>query len=297
MDKQQQHLLAKEVFSPQMTKFRRERIIPLYKDETWSADLIDKSSLSKYNNNYKFILTVIDIFTKYAWAIPLKNKSGLSIANGFKLVLGENPHGGSESRKPEKLWVDRGSEFYNKTFKSLLKEYGTGKAASGIELYSTYSDLKAVFIERFDRTLLHIINKPMFINGAGNWVNILNDAVLTYNNNIHSTINMTPVDASNNPDKVKYTFNFKNIKPKFKVGDYVRNADKRNIFSKSYTSNWNRELFKVNEVLKTQPPTYKKEDINGEIIEGKYYEQELLKSEFDFESNNKVLESLNIDIS
>ena len=286
MEKQQQ-LLAKEVFSPQITKFRRETIIPLYKDETWSAHLIDQSSLSKYNNNYKFILTVIDIFTKYAWAIPLKNKSGLSITNGFKTILSEGPLGGSESRKPEKLWVDRGSEFYNKTFKSLLKEYET-------KIYSTYSDLKAVFIERINRTLLHIINKPMFINGDGNWVNILSDAVITYNNNIHSTINMTPVDASNNPDKVKYTFNFKNIKPKLKVGDYVRNADKRNIFSKGYTSNWNRELFKVNEVLKTQPPTYKIEDTNGEIIEGKYYEQELLKSEFDFESNNKVLESLNM---
>ena len=195
----------------------------------------------------------------------MENKSGLSslsITNGFKIVL-------SESRKPEKLLVDRGSEFYNKTFKSLLKVYG-------IELYSTYSDLKAVFIERFNRTLLHIINKPMFINGDGNWVKILNDAVLTYNNNYHTTINMTPVDASNNPDKAKYTFSFKNIKPKHKVGDYVRNADKRNIFSKGYISNWNRELFKVNEVLKTQPPTYKIEDINGEIVEGKYYEQELL---------------------
>ena len=222
------------------------------------------------------------------------NKSGLSITNAFKTIL-------SEGRKPEKLWVDRGSEFYNKTFKSLLKEYGTGKADSGIELYSTYSDLKAVFIERFNRTLLHIKNKPMFINGDGNWVNLLNDAVVTYNNNIHSSINMTPVDASKNPDKVKYTFSFKNIKgklgyaqPKLNVGDYVRNVDKRNIFSKGYISNWNRELFEVTGVLKTHPPTYKIEDINGEIIEGKYYEQELLKSEFDFESNNKVLESLNI---
>ena len=93
MGKQQQQqlqqLLAKEVFSPQLTKFRRERIIPLYEDETWSADLIDKSSLSNYNNNYKFILTVIDIFTKYAWAIPLKNKFGLSITNGFKTILSE----------------------------------------------------------------------------------------------------------------------------------------------------------------------------------------------------------------
>ena len=120
LEKQQQQQLAKEVFSPQITKFKRQRIKPLYKDETWSADLIDKSSLSKYNNNYKIISTVIDIFTKYAWAIPLKNKSGLSITIGFKNVLSENRQGGSESRKPEKLWVDRGSEFYNKTFKSLL---------------------------------------------------------------------------------------------------------------------------------------------------------------------------------
>ena len=95
---QQQHqLLAKEVFSPQITEFRSERIIPLYKDETWSADLFDKSSLSKYNNNYKLILTVKDIFTKNAWAIPLSNKSGLSMTNGFKIVLGEHPQGGSES--------------------------------------------------------------------------------------------------------------------------------------------------------------------------------------------------------
>ena len=128
--KTKQKILANEVFSRQITKFRRERIIPLNEDETWSADLIDKSFLSKYNNNYKFILTVINIFTKYAWAIPLKNKSGLSITNGFKKVLGEISQGGFEDRKPEILWVDGGSEFYNKTFKSLIKEFET-------ELHST----------------------------------------------------------------------------------------------------------------------------------------------------------------
>ena len=97
---------------------------------------------------------------------------------------------------------------------------------------------------------------------------------------------MKPVDASNNPDKVRYYVKSTKATPKFKVGDYVRNADRRNIFTKGYTSNRNRELCKVNDVLNTQPPTYKIEDMNGEIIEGKYYEQELLKSEFDFESNN-----------
>ena len=144
----------------------------------------------------------------------------------------------------------------------------------------------------------------MIIKGDCNWVNILSDAVITYNNNIHFTINMTPVDASKNPDKVRYFISTSTkIKPKgkpgyaqLKVGDYVRNADERNIFSKCFTSNWNRELFKVNEVLKTQPPTYKIEDMNGEVIAGKYFEPELLKSEFDIESNNKVLESLYIDL-
>ena len=109
---------------------------------------------------------------------------------------------------------------------------------------------------------------------------------------------MTPVHASNNLEKVRYIISTSTkIKPKHKIGDYVRNADKRIIFSKGYTYNGNRELFKVNEVLKTQPPTYKIEDMNGEMIEGKYYEQKLLKSEFDFESNHKVLESLNIVLS
>ena len=107
---------------------------------------------------------------------------------------------------------------------------------------------------------------------------------------------MTPVEASNKPDNIKYYVKSDKNKPKHKVGDYVWNADKRIIFSKVYTSYWNRELFEVNEVLKTQPPTYKIEDINGEIKEAKYYEQELLKSEFDFESNNKVLESLDIEL-
>ena len=134
----------------------------------------------------------------------MNNKSGLSITNGFKIVLCE--HG-----KPEKLWIDRGSEFYNKAFKSLLKEYET-------EFYTTYSDLKALFIERFNRTFLHIIYKPMFINVDGNWVNILNDAFVTYNNNVHSTINLTPVDASYNPDKIRYSISTSTrIKPKLKA--------------------------------------------------------------------------------
>ena len=134
-----QEILAKEVFSPQTRKFNRIKIVPLYKDETWSADLIDKSALSKYNKNYKFILTVIDIFTKYAWAIPLKDKSGTSVTNAFKTIVQSPYERSSIVRTPERLWVDRGKEFYNKTFLSYLKQNGT-------KIYSTNSDLKAVFV-------------------------------------------------------------------------------------------------------------------------------------------------------
>ena len=184
---------------------------------------MDKSSLSKYNKNYKITLTAIALSAKFEWTIALKNKSRISITNGFKIVLGEG-------RKPEKLWVDRGSEFYNKTFKSLLKEYDTGKDGSGIELYSTYRDQKAVSTERINKTLLHIINKPLFIKVDGNCVNIINNAFVTYNNNEHATINMTHVDASNNPEKISYIISTSTkVKPKLKVVDYVRNADKRNI--------------------------------------------------------------------
>ena len=100
-----------------------------------------------------------------------------------------------------------------------------------------------MFIEIFYGTLLTIINKPMFINGDGNWINILNDAVATNNNNILSTIKMTPVDALNNPDNVRYYVKSTKATHKLKVSDYVRNADKRTIFSKSYTSNWNRFVY------------------------------------------------------
>ena len=136
--------IAKEIFSPVIKKFDRIKIIPHYKDECWSIDLIDRSSLTKYNTNYKFIFTIIDNHTKYAWAIPLKDKSGKSTTTAFKKLI-ETSKG-----KPHKIWSDRGKEFYNKTFLDFLKQ-------NEIQIYSTNSDLKAVFVKRFNRTLLDLL--------------------------------------------------------------------------------------------------------------------------------------------
>ena len=279
---------VKEIFSPVIKKFQRIQIQTHYKDECWSIDLIDRSSLSKYNKNYKFIFTIIDNHTKYAWAIPLKDKSGKSTTAAFKNLLE------TSKRKPHKIWSDRGKEFYNTTFLHYLKE-------QNIQIYSTNSDLKAVFVERFNRTLLDLIKEPMYIEGKGNWLNHLDAALDKYNNRVHGTTKMTPIEAkklhSKKPidpptivNKPKQPRSF----AKFQVGDFVRVPDKRNIYSKGYTTNWNRELFKIHSINKTNPVTYTLNDENGEIIQGKYYEQELLRSIFNFDSNNKTLESMNI---
>ena len=123
-----------------------------------------------------------------------------------------------------------------------------------------------------------------------------------YNNRVHGTTKMTPFEASNNSLLPSNNFNNNNKIPrdsyrsfaKIQVGDFVRVPDKRNIYSKGYTTNWNRELFKIHSINSTNPVTYTLNDENGEIIQGKYYEQELLESIFNFDSNNKTLESMNI---
>ena len=288
--------IVKEIFSPVIKKFQRIQIQTHYKDECWSIDLIDRSSLSKYNKNYKFIFTIIDNHTKYAWAIPLKDKSGKSTTTALKSLIEK------EKRKPHKIWSDRGKEFYNTTFLHYLKE-------QNIQIYSTNSDLKAVFVERFNRTLLDLIKEPMYIEGKGNWLNHLDAALQKYNNRVHTTTKMTPFEASNNSllpsnnnnnnkvprDSYRDSYrSFAQSFAKFQVGDFVRVPDKRNIYSKGYTTNWNRELFKIHSINKTNPVTYTLNDENGDIIQGKYYEQELLRSIFDFDSNNKTLESMNI---
>ena len=292
--------IVKEIFSPVIKKFQRIQIQTHYKDECWSIDLIDRSSLSKYNKNYKFFFTIIDNHTKYAWAIPLKDKSGKSTTTAIKNLIEK------EKRKPHKIWSDRGKEFYNTTFLHYLKE-------QNIQIYSTHSDLKAVFVERFNRTLLDLIKEPMYIEGKGSWLNHLDAALQKYNNRVHGTTKMTPFEATklhsnnsllpsnnNNNNKVprdSYRDSYRSFAQsfaKFQVGDFVRVPDKRNIHSKGYTTNWNRELFKIHSINKTNPVTYTLNDENGEIFQGKYYEQELLRSIFDFDSNNKTLESMNI---
>ena len=121
----------------------------MFRDNIWGVDLADIQSLSKYNKGIKYLLCAIDLFSKYAWAVPLNDKRGITIVNAFQKII-------SKERKPNKIWVDQGGEFYNKLFKRFLK-------INNIEMYSTYNDGKSLVAERFIRTLKSKIFKHMIV--------------------------------------------------------------------------------------------------------------------------------------
>ena len=130
-----------------LKNLKKENFIYFFRDNIWGVDLADMQSLSKYSKGIKHLLCAIDLFSKYAWVIPLKDKKGTSIVNAFQKII-------LEKRKPNKIWVDQGSEFYNQSFKDFLK-------INNIEMYSTYNEGKSVVAERFIRTLRNKIFKPM----------------------------------------------------------------------------------------------------------------------------------------
>ena len=136
-------------------------------------------SLSKYNKGNKYLLCAIELFSKYAWVVPIKDKKGVSIVNAFQKII-------SEGRKPNKIWVDQGSEFYNNSFKDFLK-------INNIEMYSTYNEGKSVVAERFIRTLKNKIFKHMTVISKNVYFDVLDDIVDKYNNTVHKSIKMKPI--------------------------------------------------------------------------------------------------------
>ena len=141
------HQLANKLHKPIIRKFLKRKVYSSFRDSIWGVDLADMQSLSKYNKEIRYLLCAIDLFSKYAWVIPLKDKRGISIVNAFQKII-------SEGRKPNKIWVDQGSEFYNNSFKDFLK-------INNIEMYSTFNEGKSVVAEKFIRTLKNKIFKHM----------------------------------------------------------------------------------------------------------------------------------------
>ena len=259
-------MLAEELHKPIKRKFNKRRVLVSGIDKIWAADLADMTALNKDNEGVNFLLLVIDIFSKYGWIVPLKIKKGETVANALKTIFKE--------RKPEKLWTDKGREFYNKDVKEL------------IELYTTENEEKSSIVERWIRTMKEKMWKYFTDNNTYNYMDVLPELVEDYNNTVHSSTKLKPIDASKEENELtvwrnlypdRYKIN--NLTPKFSVGDEVRITKKKKVFEKGYTTRWTEEIFTIKEIQNTDPITYKLKDLQGEEIKGTFYEPELQKTE------------------
>ena len=257
-------ILADERHKSIIRKFNKRKVYSQFKDNIWRVDLADMQSLSRKNKGIKYLLCDIDLYSKYAFIISLKDKKGISIVNAFNKIIKQS------NSKPNKIWVDHGGEFYN-VFEKWLSD-------NDINMYSTYNEGKSVVAERFIRTLKNKLYKHMTATSKNVYYDVLDDVANKYNNTKHSTIKMKPIDVKNN--KRVYIDEHNEKDSKFKVGDRVRISRYKNIFAKEYAPNWSSEIFIVNKINDTVPYTYNLKDLNDEEIIGSFYDKELQKTKF-----------------
>ena len=256
--------LAEELHKPIIRKFKKRKVYSSFKDNIWGADFADMQLISKYNKGIRYLLCAIDLFSKYAWVATLKDKKGVTIVNAWQSILDNS------KRKPNKTWVDKGSEFYNNSFKKWLQE-------NDIEMYSAYNEGKSVVAERFIRTLKNKTYKYMASISKNVQINKLDDIVNEYNNTYHRTIEMKPINVKDNA-YINIDKEINNKDPKFQVGDHARISKYKNIFAKGYNPNWSEEVFVIKKVKNAVPWAYVVNDLSGEEIIGTFYEKELQKT-------------------
>ena len=165
---------------PVIKKFNKRKVYSQFRDNIWGVHLADKQSLSRKNKGINYLLRAIDLFSKYAFVIPSKDKKGISIVNAFNKIIKQS------NRKPNKIWVDQGSKFYNRVFKKWLSD-------NDIIMYSTFNEGKSVVVERFIRTL----KSKLYTTGENVYYDVLDDVVYKYNNTEHNTFKMKPKDVKN----------------------------------------------------------------------------------------------------
>ena len=200
----------------------------------WGVHLADMQSLSSKNKGIKYLLCPIDLYSKYAFVVSLKDKKGISCVKAFNKIIKQS------GKKTNKIWVDQGGEFYNNVFKKWLSD-------NDIIMYSTYNERKSVAAERFIRTLKNKLYKHMTATGKNIYYDVLDDVVNKYNNTKHITINMKPIDVKDNNKRI-YIDEHNEKDSRFKVGDRVRISKFKNIFAKAYTPNWSTEIFIVDKI-------------------------------------------------
>lgn len=266
-------LRAQEAYTlhkPLKRKFIRRKTLVPGLGHLWQMDLIDLTGLSKFNDGFKYILTIIDCFSRFAYAMPLLNKSGHEITKVFSSFVDREG-----VQLPTYVHTDKGNEFVNSQFLGYLRNRGV------IHYYSE-SENKASLVERFNRTLKERMWRYFTHHRTYRYVDILQKLVDSYNRSYHSSLKMAPSRVTFKNQKQIFRILYPPKKTKghsfqFRVGDTVRISKNKGIFSKGYMENWSHEIFTVETRIPTDPPTYKLRDGDGESIKGEFYEPELQK--------------------
>lgn len=251
-------------------------------NDLFEIDLIDVQSLSKFNNDIKYLLSVIDVFSKYAWVKPLKSKTAIEVSSAIEALLC------TSGRRPLAIQSDKGKEFLGSAVQKIFKKYGIK------HILANNPDIKASVIERFNRTLKTKMFKFFTFTSTYKYLDVLQKFIDAYNKTKHRTIKMAPADVTDENILQVYNSTYRNThknkkKNKFCVGDFVRISKYKHTFEKGYETNWTLEVFKIIKVIKRSPYTvYKICDLQNEPIDSIFYEPELQKVTYSDDSLFKI---------
>lgn len=285
---------AYSLYKPIRKTFPRSNVVVDTIDSMWDGDLADVSHIASHNDGYKFLLVLIDIFSRFLFIVPLKNKQNQTIIEGLKSVF-------QKGRKPHTLRTDKGSEFKNRWVKAFLKK-------EAISVIYTQNKTKANYAERVIRTMKNLMYRYFMKTRTYRYVTVLQDLVNSYNkrpprslgSNAPANVNKDNADEIrldtylSRQKKTKLDKNVKveedvktsnkvlrkRIKPvfKYKIGDNVRISQLKHPFQRDYQQKWTGEYFKVSVRYKRGGiPVYKVRDLDDDAIEGTFYESELQK--------------------
>jgi hypothetical protein len=253
---------------PARRSFVRNKTVVKGIDVQWQADLADMQGLSRQNAGINYLLTCIDVFSKYAWVVPIKDKSSGETVKAFKKLFKD-----SSPRKPERLQTDRGKEFLNKEVKDYMKN-------QGIELFQTHSDKKAAVVERFNRTIKTRIWTYFSAKNTKRYLDMLPSLVTAYNTSKHRSIGMAPAEVRKEHEDAiwlrLYGDSMNRLPPtKMTPGQMVRIPQVKGDFVKGYMPNWTEQHYRLEGTEGRKRRVYKLQNIRGEPIEGSFYEQEV----------------------
>ena len=267
--------------TPPKKNYPTNKVVYNHVDEIWCIDLADMIDYKTSNNKvFRYIFIIIDNFCKYLWPIPLKSKNSQTITNEISNILT------TSKRSPLKLGSDRGKKWYNSVFENFLK-------VKIIQQYSRFTDKGPSIAERVIRTIRNLLKRPVFLAGNADWLSELPSVIKKYNITIHHSIKMTPIQASKKSNEKLVYSNLKNNreiqKPKYKLGQLVRTADIKRVFSNGDSTNYSYNIYTITEVIQDTVPSYR---IN--YSPERYNENLLIPTKITLDENNQVMKKLNL---